>query len=177
MSRQPAPASETPVSPGYYQPHHGATKELLALLPTISGTVAGQSTPSGQTDTPFSSVTIADPNIRTSDSLSIQITGGGGALADGAGFNGLTESAAGVYLLSGTASAITSELDALVFTPNTFGATTTFTLTDTTSVGTSATNAKTTVTVTNGQPVVASVSTFMAEQSTLDAEPGRLRHS
>ena len=170
-------SSETPVSPGYYQPHHGATKELLALPPTISGTVAGQSTPSGQPDTPFSSATIADPNIRTSDSLSIQLRGGGGTLADGAGFDGLTENAAGVYLLSGTDSAITSELDALVFTPNTFGATTTFTLVDTTSVGTSANNAKTTVTVTNGEPVVASVSRFMAQKSTLDGNSGRLRHS
>ena len=142
------------------------------MAPTISGTVAGQSTPSGQPDTPFSSVTIADPNIDTSDSLSIQLTGGGGALADGAGFDGLTKSAPGVYILSGTAAAITSELDALVFTPNTFDATTTFTLTDTTSVGTSASNANTTVTVTNGEPVVVSVSTFLADQSTLDGTPG-----
>jgi len=161
---------ETPVSPGYYQPHAGATKELPALLPTISGTVAGQSTPSGQPDTPFSSVTINDPNIGTADSLSIQLTGGGGALADGAGFSGLTESPAGVYLLSGTADAITSELDALVFTPNTFSATSTFTLTDTTSLGTSANDANTTVAVTNGQPVVVSVSTFQADQSTLDQQ-------
>ena len=114
---------------------------------------------------------ITDPNIHTSDSLSIQITGGGGALSDGVGFSGLTESAAGVYLLSGTAAAITSELNALVFTPNTFSATTTFTLTDTTSLGTSASNANTTVTVTNGEPVY-SVSKFLADQSTLDQTPG-----
>ena len=100
------------------------------------------------------------------------LTGGGGKLADGAGFSGLTESAAGVYLLSGTAAAITSELDALVFTPNTFAATTTFTLTDTTSLGTSASDANTTVTVTKGTPVVVSVSTFLAHQSTLDGTPG-----
>ena len=135
--------------------------------PVISGTVAGQSTPSGQTDTPFSSVTITDPNTLTSDSLSIQITGGGGTLADGAGFSGLTESPAGVYLLAGTAAAITSELDALVFTPSAFSATTTLTLTDTTSRGTSKSNAKTTVKVTNGQPVH-SVSYFLAHQGTLD---------
>ena len=165
-------SSETPDDPGYYTPYAGATAEILALAPTISGTVAGQSTPSGQTDTPFSSVTITDPNIDTSDSLSIQLTGGGGTLADGAGFNGLTESAPGVYLLSGTAAAITSELDALVFTPNAFSATTTFTLTDTTSLGTSASDANTTVTVTNGEPVVVSVSTFLADQSTLDQTPG-----
>ena len=139
--------------------------------PVISGTVAGQSTPSGQPDTPFSKVKITDPNITTSDSLSIQITGGGGKLSDGAGFSGLTESAAGVYLLSGTAAAITKELNALVFTPNAFSATTTFTLTDTTSRGTSASDANTTVTVTNGEPVY-SVSYFLANQATLDQIPG-----
>ena len=168
----PGMSYETPVSPGFYQPHAGASKELPDLLPTISGTVAGQSTPSGQTDTPFFSATIADTNIGTTDSLSIELTGGGGKLSDGAGFSGLTESAPGVYVLSGTTAAITSELEALVFTPNTFTATTTFTLTDTTSLGTSASNAKTTVTVTNGEPDVVSVSKFLADQSTLDGTPG-----
>ena len=81
-------------------------------------------------------------------------------------------SASGVYTLSGTAAAITSELDALVFTPNKFDATTTFTLTDTTSVGTSATDANTTVIATNGQPLAVSVSTFLADKSTLDKMPG-----
>ncbi len=145
---------------------------MLALPPTIKGTVAGQSTPSGVPDAPFQFVTIKDPNIRTSDSLSISLTGGGGTLADGAGFSGLMESASGVYTLSGKAAAITRELDALVFTPNTFGATTTFTLTDTTSLGTSKSNANTTVTVTKGKPVVASVSRFLAHKSTLDGTPG-----
>jgi hypothetical protein len=95
---------------------------------------------------PFSTVTIADPNIDTSDSLSIQLSGGG-TLSDGAGFSGLTTSAPGVYALSGAAGAIASELDAIVFTPGSGSGTTTFTLTDTTSVGTSASDANTTVTV------------------------------
>src|SRR3984957_2085704 len=102
-------SSETQDDPGYYSPYSGATAEILALPPIISGTIAGQSTASGHPDAPFSSATIADPNIDTSDSLSIQVTGGGGALSDGAGFDGLTTSA-GVYILSGTAAAITTEL-------------------------------------------------------------------
>ncbi len=167
----PGASTETPDDPGYYTPYPGATAERPVQAPAISGTIAGQSTPSGQTDRPFSKAKIADPNILTSDSLSIQITGGGGKLSDGAGFSGLTESAAGVYLLSGTAAAITKELEALVFTPNAFSATTTFTLTDTTSRGSSASNAKTTVTVTNGEPVY-SVSYFLANQKTLDQIPG-----
>ena len=142
------------------------------MPPTISGTAAGQSTPSGQSDTPFSSVTITDPNIDTSDSVTIQLTGLGGALADGAGFNGLRTSGPGVYILSGTAAAITSELDALVYTPAAGSGTTTFTLTDTTSVGTSASDANTTVTVDPSGPVVVSVATFLADQSSLDQTPG-----
>ena len=167
----PGMSFETPDDPGYYTPNAGATAELLVQAPVISGTKAGQSTPSGQPDTPFSKAKITDPNIHTSDSLSIQITGGGGVLSDGVGFSGLTESAAGVYLLSGTAAAINQELKALVFTPNAFSATTTFTLTDTTSRGTSASDANTTVTVTNGEPVY-SVSNFLANQGTLDQTPG-----
>ena len=165
-------SSETPDDPGYYTPYAGATAEILAQAPVISGTAAGQSTPSGQPDTPFSSVTIADPNIDTSDSLTIQLTGLGGALADGAGFNGLRTSGPGVYILSGTAAAITSELDALIYTPAAGSGTTTFTLTDTTSVGTSASDANTTVTVDPSGPVVVSVATFLADQSSLDQTPG-----
>jgi hypothetical protein len=167
----PGASSETPDSAGYYTPYAGATAELQALPPVISGTVAGQSVAPGQTDTPFSSVVIVDPNIDTSDSLSIQLTGGG-ALADGAGFDGLTMSAPGVYVLSGTAAAITTELDALVFTPSAYSTTTTFTLTDTTSIGTGASDTNTTVTVESSGPVVVSVSTFLANQSSLDQTPG-----
>ena len=144
--------------------------------PAISGTIAGQSTPSGQTDRPFSKAKIADPNILTSDSLSIQITGGGGKLSDGAGFSGLTESAAGVYLLSGTAAAITRELDALVFTPNPFSATTTFTLTDTTSRGYEREQREDD---SDGDEWRASLFRVVLPRQSVDArpDPGRLRHS
>ena len=81
-------------------------------------------------------------------------------------------SAPGVYTLSGTAAAITSELDALVFTPGAGSGTTTFTLTDTTSVGTSASDTNTTVIVEPSGPVVVSVSTFLADQSTHDETQG-----
>ncbi len=168
----PGASGETPDSPGYYTPYAGATAELLALPPTISGTVGGRTTPSGQSDTPFSSVAITDPNIDTADSLTIQLTGLGGVLTDGAGFDGLTTSAPGVYILSGTAAAITSELDALVFTSAAGPGTTTFTLTDASSAGTSASDANTTVTVEPTEPPVVSVSTFLADQSTLDQTPG-----
>ncbi len=43
----PGASSETPDSHDYYTPRRGATAELLALPPVISGTVAGQTTGSG----------------------------------------------------------------------------------------------------------------------------------
>ena len=165
-------SSETPDDPGYYTPYAGASAEVLALPPVISGTEGGRTVAPSSTDTPFASATISDPNIDTTDSLTIQLTGAGGALTDGAGFDGLTSSGPGVYLLSGTAGAITSELDALIFTPGASSGTTTFTLTDTTSVNTSASDATTTVTVEPGGPVVVSMSTFLADQSALDETPG-----
>ena len=164
--------TETAVSAGYYQPFSGATTEFLALSPTISGSVSGQSTAPGQPDTPFASVTITDPNTETSDSLSIQLSGAGGTLSDSAGFKGLTTTAHGLYTLSGTAPAIANELDALVFTPGAGSGSTTFTLTDATSVSTSAIDAKTTVTVVSPGPVEVSVSTFLMDQSTLDLTAG-----
>ena len=109
--------------------------------------------------------------IHTSDSLSIQITGGGGVLSDGVGFSGLTESAAGVYLLwdprpRSTRSSKRSFLlrtrsprRSLILHEPRHGA---------------RSHATTTVTVTSE---LHSVSTFLADQSTLDQTPGRLRHS
>jgi hypothetical protein len=165
-------SSETPVDPGYYTPLPGATAEFLALSPTISGTIAGQSAVSGQPDTPFSSVTITDPNTDASDSLSIQLAGAGGTLADGPGFDGLTTISPILYTLSGAAAAIATELDALTFTPSPGSGTTTFTLTDESSAGTSASDANTTVTTSGDGPVVVSVSAFLADQSTLDQIAG-----
>jgi hypothetical protein len=101
-----------------------------AVSPTIAGTVGGQTTTWEAPVTPFAHVTIGDGNLGATDALTITLGGAGGTL----GGTGLSGGAGGAYTLSGTASAITSELDALVFTP-TAGAlntssTTTFTLSD-----------------------------------------------
>ena len=82
--------------------------------PTITGTLAGQTTTSEAAVKPFSGVTIADANSGASDALTITVTGAGGTLSG----TGLTGGTGGVYTLTGTAAAITSELDALSFTPN-----------------------------------------------------------
>ena len=107
-------SSETKDSPGYYTPNPGATAELKAHKPTISGAAPGQRIAPLHTDTPFSSVTISDPNQDTTDTLTITVTGGTGTLTDGTGFDGLVMTAPGVYVLSGTAAEITGELDALI---------------------------------------------------------------
>ena len=129
-----------------------------AVAPTISGTVSGQSTTSETPVKPFAHVTIGDANANATDMLTITLGGAGGTLADGVGFSSLTTVGAGVYRLSGTAAAITSELDALVFTPkagapNT-SSTTTFTLSDQSSAG-GAPVVDTMTTVIDNDPAVA----------------------
>ena len=103
--------------------------------PTIVGTVSGQTTTSEAPVRSFAHATIRDPNVGVTDTLTITLGGAGGALSG----TGLSAGVGGVYTLSGTASAITSELEALVFTakagaPNT-SSTTTFRLSDQSSAG------------------------------------------
>ena len=77
-----------------------------------------------------------------------------------------------MYILSGTAAKITSELEALVFTPKNLATTTTFILTDTSSADPNLiASANTTVTVTNGKRV-STVANFLANQGTLDKIQG-----
>ena len=117
MSATPGASSETPDDPGSYTPYAGMTAPLQAQAPVISGTGARLSIQSGQTDRPFSTVKITDGNTDTTDSLSIQITGGGGKLS-ARSFRAQGEARTACIILSGTAAQITTELEALVFTPN-----------------------------------------------------------
>jgi hypothetical protein len=111
-----------------------------AVAPSIAGAVAGQLTAMEARVTPFKGVTIGDSNAGATDTLTITLGSGGGALIDGSGFSNLINAGGGVYTLFGAASAITSELDALVFTPSAAwpnaSATTTFTLSDVSSADT-----------------------------------------
>ena len=120
----------------------GGTRIVMLAPPSIAGTVGGQQTTAGAADTTvFSGVTITDDNLgNPTDTLTITLSGGGGTLSEGAGFTGtatLTPTgASNSYTLTGTAAAITSELDQLSFTPNAAGTpngsvTTTFALSDT----------------------------------------------
>jgi uncharacterized repeat protein (TIGR03803 family) len=109
------------------------------VFSTITGTICGQLTTMEAPVTPFKGVMIGDSTAGATDTLTITVGGAGGSLMDGSGFSSLTSEGNGVYSLSGTAAAISSELDALVFTPNAAwpntSATTTFTLSDVSSAG------------------------------------------
>ena len=149
----------------------------FVLAPTISGTVGGQTTTSDAPVKPFAHATISHANAGATDMLTITLGGAGGTLADGTGFNSLGTVGGGVYTLSGTAAAITSELDALVFTPtagtpNT-SSTTTFTLSDQSSAGGPAVG-DTTTSVTNSDPAVPpTIAGTVSGQATASEAPVR----
>ena len=88
--------------------------------PVIAGTTADQTTRDGATVTPFSAVTISDPDIGASETIIITLNVDGspsdtnGTLSG----SGLTETVTGIYTLTaGTPADVTTELQALVFTP------------------------------------------------------------
>jgi uncharacterized repeat protein (TIGR03803 family) len=145
---------------------------VAQVSPTIAGTIGGQTTTNEAPVTPFYGVTIGDANAGATDTLTITIGGGGGTLADGVGFNGLN-AGAGVYTLSGTASAITSELDALVFTPQagTLGSSTisTFTLSDVSSAGGAAVVDSTTTVIDRDLAPPTIAGTFGGQTTTMEA--------
>src|SRR5277367_1366725 len=121
-----------------------AVEVLNMPAPTITGTVSNQATASETPIDPFSGVTIGDTNAGATDTLSITLSGPGSLSGPGLSVS------SGIYKLTGTAAAITSELRALSFTPvdgvpNT-SATTTFTLSDTSSAVSHPVVATTTVT-------------------------------
>lgn len=105
-----------------------------AVAPTITGLAASTSAKNGAPVTPFAGVTIGDGNPGATETVTIEFGGAGGMLRDGAGFAGLQKVTAQHYTLTGSAAAVTAELDALVFTPAAGAAgTTTFTLANTSS--------------------------------------------
>ncbi len=118
-----------------------------AAPPTIAGTRAGQTTSAETPVTPFSGVTLADPDPEATDTLIIALSGGGGTLAGA----GLVDNGNGTYTFaSDTPATLTAELRALAFTPANAtpgaSATTIFTLVDQSGAGSSAIDAATSVT-------------------------------
>ena len=105
------------------------TDVFAAVAPSIAGTSGGQATVSEAPVRPFAGVTIGDANQAATDTVSIGVSGRG-VLSGG----GLVSLGGGNYAVSGTAAAVTSALDTLVFTPGmgtpAANATTVFTLTE-----------------------------------------------
>ncbi len=113
--------------------------------PVVAPTIAGGSglvVTSEAPSTPFATATLTDPNYNSTDVLAIQLSNGGaGGVLSGTGLGG---GSGGAYTLTGTAANVTQALQRLVFTPA-VGApgtatTTSFTLTATSSAGTTATS-------------------------------------
>ena len=122
---------------------------LNSAVPIISGTTAGLTTTNDAPISPFASAAITDPNAGAMETLTISLSGRPGTLAVGQSSGTLTLNSDGTYTLqTGTASAVTAELESLIFTPaaGSTTSTTTFSLLDESSAGTSATDATTTVT-------------------------------
>ena len=106
----------------------GTTNSATSVLataandpPTVGGTKSGQSVIDEATVQPFSAVSIADPDVGATETVTITLTSGNLASdADGTlSGTGLTKTGVGIYTLTtGSPDGVTSELDALTFTPS-----------------------------------------------------------
>jgi hypothetical protein len=136
----------------------------------INGTVANQTTAREAPIAPFSKVTITDVDPAATDTLTITLVGGGGTLSG----NGLVANKDGSYTLSGAAATVTSELEGLSFTP-TAGpdgttSTTTFTLSDVSSVN-STPVVDTTISVIDSDTLAPTIAGTKASQATRSEHP------
>lgn len=115
---------------------------LTAVNPTITGASA-QNLVTGQSDSPFAGVTIADANASPSDTVTITLSGTTGTLS-GAGLSG-----SGPWTLAAdTPANVTTKLQALSFTTSaSAGSTATLTMSVASSAGTSASNSATVLSI------------------------------
>ncbi len=128
-----------------------------ASPPIISFTTGGQATDDRTAISPFTHVTITDPNFGQAETLTVTLSAAtNGSLTNLGG--GIYNAGAGVYTVTGGASAVMAALNALVFLPTQGKVaggqriTTGFSLTVTDTAGASATNAATTVVATGVTP-------------------------
>ncbi|HEY1930787.1 MAG TPA: hypothetical protein VGG99_02145 [Acetobacteraceae bacterium] len=138
-----------------------------ALL--IIGTVPGQSVSDAATISPFTGVSIVDPNTNQTEAVTITLS----AAADGSLSSvGGGSYSAGVWSMTGSLAAVNTALDELIFAPKQHQVapgqtvTTTFTIQDTDSAGASASDSNTSVIVTAGT-VLPTITGTKANQTTI----------
>ena len=163
-------ATETEAGVSYHQ----VTSVTFVGGPSITGTVAGQKTLSEAPVSPFSTVKIEDTNPGATETLTINLSDSGPTGLTGVlSGNGLTLNKDGSYSLTGSAGTVTSELNALVFTPSpgqpSTTSVTTFNLSDTNDIDPSVMAQNSTTTVANTDPAVAPTLTIVASPATVTA--------
>ena len=153
------------------------TETAQSTAPTISGVPASQSGTDSSSGAVFGSTTVTDPDTGASTSATITVTANGTATdADGVlSGTGLTHTGTGTYTLAATSPAtLTSELDALRFTPTAHqiapGGTVTTGFSLSVAEGTTSSSAATSVTET-AQYTAPTISGVPASQSGTDATP------
>ncbi len=116
------------------------------VTPTISGTVADQTVTDSQTIAPFSGVTIGDGNLGQTETVTVTDSAPANGTLTNLG-SGSYDASTGIYTVIGSATAVTTALDGLVFTPalGSAAVTTGFTISDTDTVGASVTDTTTSV--------------------------------
>jgi acyl-coenzyme A thioesterase PaaI-like protein len=146
----------------------------VATTPTITGTLADQTVSDNARIDPFAAVSITDSNAGQTETLTVTLSSSAnGALSDP---NALTDGSTfknGVYTVTGTAAAVTADLDALAFIPTDHqvapgGAVTTgFTVAVTDSAGQTASNSTTSV-VTTAVATTPTITGTLADQTVSD---------